>query len=205
MLALSKDIESDRGKWQRLENVLTASDYSVSMAPPEVGTLENGPASKLKVVVERKVRDSEVDLHTRDDWHKLVAQIALAVMSLLLPYLSRDEAPPLPDGDTEGGAHEVTATRYERSPENRAACIVLHGTRCCVCGISMEEVYGSVGQGYIQVHHLQPVAQAGMHVVDPSKDLVPLCPNCHAMIHRRTPPLTPEELRSQMLSSGQDA
>lgn len=36
------------------------------------------------------------------------------------------------------------------------------------------------------------------HIVDPIKELFPLCPNCHAMIHRKTPPYTINQLKKIM-------
>uniref|UniRef100_UPI0004A48CA4 HNH endonuclease n=1 Tax=Vibrio parahaemolyticus TaxID=670 RepID=UPI0004A48CA4 len=43
-----------------------------------------------------------------------------------------------------------------------------------------------VGEGYIHIHHKVPVSQLGTStLVDPEKDLVPLCANCHAMVHRK--------------------
>ena len=52
-------------------------------------------------------------------------------------------------------------------------------------GISMnfEQVYGELGKDYIEVHHLHPVSQ-GERQVNPIEDLIPLCSNCHSMIHR---------------------
>ena len=40
--------------------------------------------------------------------------------------------------------------------------------------------------------------------IDPVNELVPLCPNCHAMIHRgnEAKPLSVEELRAMMRPSG---
>ena len=59
------------------------------------------------------------------------------------------------------------------------------------------EKYGDIGKDYIEVHHLIPVSQMGAnYIVDPIKDLAPLCSNCHSMIHKKNPPYTIEELRS---------
>ena len=57
-------------------------------------------------------------------------------------------------------------------------------------------VYGAIGYGYIEIHHVVPVSRmvAG-YVVDPRSDLIPLCANCHAMVHRRDPPITLDDLR----------
>ena len=65
---------------------------------------------------------------------------------------------------------------------------------------SFTEVYGeAIGSGYIQVHHLRPMAKRGArYKVNPLRDLRPVCPNCHAMIHRREPPYTIKELKAMM-------
>lgn len=98
---------------------------------------------------------------------------------------------------TEGSPTEVRLTRYERNPAARCACIDRWGLCCCVCGFGFEAVYGPLGAGYIQVHHLVPLAEIGeQYEVDPVNDLRPVCPNCHAMLHRLDPVLTIDELRS---------
>jgi 5-methylcytosine-specific restriction protein A len=56
--------------------------------------------------------------------------------------------------------------------------------------------YGRLGLGFIHVHHLVPISAIGSEYrVDPLADLVPVCPNCHAMLHRSEPPLAIERLR----------
>ncbi len=113
-----------------------------------------------------------------------------------------------PDGLPEGGSIRVLVNRYERNYSNRAACIEIQGSSCLACGFNFEEAYGTIGEGFIHVHHVTPVSQiiAG-YIVNPATDLVPLCPNCHAMAHRTSPPLTVEELRKLLMtkntSSGQ--
>jgi 5-methylcytosine-specific restriction protein A len=95
---------------------------------------------------------------------------------------------------------KVTANRYEVSPQARAACIRHHGSSCAACGFNFEAAYGGVGKDYIQVHHIVPAAEQGAdYQLDPLTDLVPLCANCHAMAHQRTPvPYSPAELRRLM-------
>lgn len=103
---------------------------------------------------------------------------------------------------SEGMATTVLVNRYERSPEAREACIRHYSCSCQVCGINFQERYGPVGIDFIHVHHVVPIAQVGHnYVVNPIKDLVPVCPNCHAMLHRREPPLTVEALRA-LLNDG---
>jgi HNH endonuclease len=53
-----------------------------------------------------------------------------------------------------------------------------------------------VASVYLHVHHLRPLSQAGgARAVDPVADLRPVCPNCHAVLHRREPVFSIEELR----------
>ncbi|QXW18918.1 HNH endonuclease [Comamonas aquatica] len=105
----------------------------------------------------------------------------------------------LPQGVTyaEGSGQQVMVNRYERSLEARNACIEHYGTACQVCGLDFSEKYGELGSGFIHVHHRVQIASIGRaYHVDPINDLAPVCPNCHAMLHRREPPLEIEELRA---------
>jgi len=63
--------------------------------------------------------------------------------------------------------------------------------------MNFAERYGEIGDRFIHVHHLREISSVGAeYVVDPVEDLRPLCPNCHAMAHRRKPALSVSELRS---------
>jgi hypothetical protein len=97
---------------------------------------------------------------------------------------------------SEGTRFEVTASVIERNPAARDACLRYHGVRCAACNFDFAEQYGEIGSGFIHVHHLSPLsAVTEVRQVDPARDLIPLCPNCHAMVHRTRPPLTIEALR----------
>ena len=99
----------------------------------------------------------------------------------------------------EGGQKTVWVNRYERNPRARALAIAAHGLRCSVCDMSFLERYGEAAASYIQVHHQIPVSsRGGEYVLDPVKDLRPVCPNCHAVIHTQDPPYSLEEVRSMM-------
>jgi hypothetical protein len=97
----------------------------------------------------------------------------------------------------EGAKKQVTVNAYERNPRAREACIAHHGNSCTVCGFDFGRQYGAIGAGYIHVHHLKPLSEIGAkYEVDPEKDLRPVCPNCHAMLHIKKEQLyTIEELR----------
>ena len=97
----------------------------------------------------------------------------------------------------EGAVFRVIVNAYERNPEARRRCIERHGTNCCVCGFNFGGVYGEVAEGYIHVHHLRPLSEIGReYVIDPIEDLRPVCPNCHAVLHRRIPAFSIEEIRA---------
>ena len=66
-----------------------------------------------------------------------------------------------------------------------------------VCGFNFEDRYGTHGKGFIHVHHLDPLAQGEREVV-PERDLRPVCPNCHYMLHRNGKLLSPEVLKGKM-------
>ena len=101
----------------------------------------------------------------------------------------------------EGLKKSVIVNKYERDIEARLKCIEAHGTACKACGINLGVVYGpELGKRYIHIHHLVPLKDiGGEYSVDPIKDLIPLCPNCHSMVHQVDPPLAVEALRSIIL------
>lgn len=102
----------------------------------------------------------------------------------------------------EGAKVTITANRYERNSVARKLCIAKWGTRCAACSIDMSEVYGPRGAGFIHVHHLNPIGkQKGEYRLDPINDLRPVCPNCHAIIHRYDPPLQIDELKALVKSA----
>lgn len=97
----------------------------------------------------------------------------------------------------EGQQFTVEQTKYERNSVARQKCIEQFGLSCQVCFCNFSEKYGSIGQGFIHVHHIVPISeQNGAYEVNPTKDLVPVCPNCHAMIHTKIPPYSIEELKT---------
>ena len=99
----------------------------------------------------------------------------------------------------EGAAVTVSVSTYERSAEARAICIAHHGYTCKVCGFDFQRFYGDLGKNYIHVHHIIPLSEVRQaRKVDPVNDLIPICPNCHAMIHSTKPTLTIEQLRAYL-------
>jgi 5-methylcytosine-specific restriction protein A len=103
----------------------------------------------------------------------------------------------------EGAVSQILVNRFERDPKARALSIRRHGAKCLVCGFDFEASFGPIGAGFIHVHHIVQLAEIrSTYVVDPVNDLKPVCPNCHAMLHRRTPPYSIDELRALLLRAG---
>lgn len=101
----------------------------------------------------------------------------------------------------EGTPNQVIQTRYERNPHARKACIEYYGYSCAVCNFNFQHVYGDLGKDFIHVHHLTHVSKIGkQYSVDPINDLRPVCPNCHAMLHRGKEELSIEELKSLIVA-----
>ena len=99
-------------------------------------------------------------------------------------------------GYEEGKEINEQHLKYERNLINRELCLLANGYRCNVCGFLFEEKYGQIGNDFIEVHHVKPVSMMNEnYIVDPIKDLVPLCSNCHSMIHKNNPPFTVSELQ----------
>lgn len=101
-----------------------------------------------------------------------------------------------PEQYFEGAVKTITVNAYERSREARSKCIQHHGWKCGVCGYAMADLYGTLGERVIHVHHLRELANLGeQYEVDPIKDLRPVCPNCHAILHTSSPAMSITQLR----------
>lgn len=74
--------------------------------------------------------------------------------------------------------HAKLREARSRSPDGRLRCEVPG------CGFDFEDTYGPIGIGYAQVHHRRPLADASKPVTTRLEDLVVICANCHAMVHR---------------------
>jgi 5-methylcytosine-specific restriction protein A len=100
----------------------------------------------------------------------------------------------------EGAKKEVIVNQYERNQMARKQCLEAHGYKCKVCEMTFESRYGEMGKGFIHVHHIVPISAIGTkYKINPENDLIPVCPNCHAMLHKSG--LTAEELRQEFLKN----
>jgi len=161
--------------------------------------------NRTSVASDRDVRDilnrlSETDLAERYKNNCGTALRAyLRYFGQAQPEFSYPEEIQNPENFVEGAKKQITVNSYERDSGARNRAIEIHGLNCFVCDMSFENTYGEIGIGFIHIHHLTPLHEVGNeYQVSPEDDLVPVCPNCHAMLHRSNNPPTIEQLKDAM-------
>jgi hypothetical protein len=141
------------------------------------------PLSATKVEVEKslfyKICKSDATGYNSEDNIMLENTITNDIKSMELENLKYFSG-------SEGRIKEIYVNHYERNPKLRIAAIKIHGLKCMACGFDFNEFYSERGQNFIEVHHLRPVSKLGSEgdIVDPEKDMIVVCSNCHRMIHR---------------------
>lgn len=87
---------------------------------------------------------------------------------------------------SEGAVKTILVNKYERNTTAKNECIKFYGTQCKVCGFKFSEKYGLKFENKIHVHHIKPISEIGEeYQIDPIKDLIPVCPNCHMILHSK--------------------
>jgi 5-methylcytosine-specific restriction protein A len=140
-------------------------------------------------------------------WYRLKPELKEAMQEL---YEASSEILPPEEIDAEiaehfyeGARKQVYVNRYERNREARDQCVKYYGATCIICGFDFEKMYGAIGHNVIHVHHLKPLSEIGeSYHVDPINDLRPVCPNCHVIIHKRTPPYSIDEVLAMIKNAG---
>lgn len=103
-------------------------------------------------------------------------------------FFSNDVVTDLKETFREGSAKDIIQTRYERNPEARKRCLSMYGYSCKVCAFNFKDHFGEIGKNFVHVHHINQISEIGEdYEIDPMKDLIPVCPNCHSMIHLKDP------------------
>ena len=121
----------------------------------------------------------------------IVAEYVLSIYAMIFSLISFEI-----EGFSEGKEIKVISTKHERNTLNRQICLEAKGYKCSVCNILLEDIYGPIAKRFIEVHHSNPIADMDdNYVVKPIKELFPVCPNCHAMLHRKNPPYSIDELK----------
>lgn len=174
------EIYADSSATTGLSTRRVESEYpELTKAQSQANEEEPFNSSSKKDAHERSLNDTHQDIPRLEDQHIFPDEIQ--------------------DADTyyEGAKQTVIVNSYERNPKARSQCIEHYGAICRVCDFNFEKKYGAIGSGFTHVHHLTPLPDIGEeYEVDPIIDLRPVCPNCHAMLHKKQPPYSIEELKS---------
>ncbi|HEX4064016.1 MAG TPA: HNH endonuclease [Streptosporangiaceae bacterium] len=179
---------ADEPDMELLRRRLTSAQGSIAQAPEASKGGNSTKRIRLRLVVPG---------FAPDDADRLAVALSAATPDDQ-PYRSPEESPP-GKPFAEGAVTQVTVNKYERDPRARRACLDHFGYRCSVCDLDFEERYGELGRGFIHVHHLKELSAVGPdYRVDPREDLRPVCPNCHAMLHKVSPAMPVEELRRRL-------
>lgn len=99
----------------------------------------------------------------------------------------------------EGAVTRVPVNRFERDRRARDQCLLEQGRHCTVCGMSFGKRYGPAVEGLIHVHHIVPLSEIREgYSPNPKLDLVPICANCHAVVHAGGRTRSIDEVRSML-------
>ncbi|MDE2125483.1 MAG: HNH endonuclease [Armatimonadetes bacterium] len=174
---------------------------------PEDDAIWSAPWRSLDLTIRRGMLainegDADADMRQIELWTVRAAAAVLALLPLEIDSEESGEVAPDFAGLPEGTEARIDVNRYERDRRNRAAALAIHGYFCKACDLDMGERYGPAAAGLIEVHHVTQVSEVGPgYIIDPKSDLMPLCPNCHAVAHRRSPPFSVDELREMQRPS----
>ena len=140
------------------------------------------------MTLEEIVAEELIKIEQCDSWGKLADSLGIEISyddSKLPEELDEEEDEPI----IEGAKRTIKINSYERDPRAKKKCKEYYLKRdgrvfCQVCGFDFGKVYGPEYDNMIHVHHIVPVSEIGEeYVVDPIKDLIPVCPNCHMVLH----------------------
>lgn len=105
------------------------------------------------------------------------------------PYLSAEEGAEVLRAHLKRERSSKLVNRFKRQ---------LKEFRCSICSFDFEQVYGDLGRGFIEAHHVVPISSMKPGDETRIQDLVPVCSNCHRMLHRKYPTLGSDDLRALM-------
>ncbi|MBK3520041.1 HNH endonuclease [Carboxylicivirga marina] len=165
---LSEYEKSQTGKYARLKLIEQVSNNQMRLDNLKQNGLNAAPQGPIKIKNDKLLKYIETyftDNYQTDYFPEIVGESTV---------------------EYEGAKKTVIVNKYERSSKARENAIKHHGLNCKICGLNFKELYGEIGIDFIHIHHLVPIHEiAENYRIDFKKDLIPVCPNCHAMLHRK--------------------
>lgn len=222
LLQLLYSCDNKSATAKQLATLLSPNNPAIIIANRQIGTLGRTIADFLNVIPGDTYQDDEGNLQGYfSGWFNMISdgyskktgwtllpeiQKALENLGLVNGGLPIEERLPTEtqvfDEKSflrEGKVIQVFVNKYERNQRARIQCIEALGDKCYACGFDFEQTYGDIAKGFIHVHHIRPLSEIKEeYSVDPENDLVPLCPNCHAVVHLTKPELTISELKERL-------
>jgi 5-methylcytosine-specific restriction protein A len=99
----------------------------------------------------------------------------------------------------EGTVVTVLVNKLERDKKARQTALKIHGSICMGCGIDFKKTYGKDIESIIEIHYTIPLKKLIKdRKTNPETDLIPLCPNCHAVVHSKKEVMTLKELQTRV-------
>lgn len=188
-----------------LQKTNGVSSYRVE-APAKKAVLL--PIEQRELIIPRAVKggigQSNVWFANKEESQSIVSQV--------VALINGKGVAALPDVDQrksiqEGNPRLVAHFRRERNAAivkaKKSVVLKATGKLCCeACGFDFKEIYGDLGEGFCEVHHIHPLAKSDGQVKTELKDLAVICSNCHRVIHRTEPMVSIEKLSNILRSRG---
>lgn len=108
---------------------------------------------------------------------------------------NRKEEPmltPQEESSINGDKPEDYKTRLKRE------CLEYYGAICDICGFDFGYTYGEAYEQCIEVHNIHQDGEEISEQTNAVQDLIPICCNCHHVIHSQTPPIPVEKMRKMV-------
>lgn len=103
------------------------------------------------------------------------------------------------EGATYFWLHKARERNREVVELAKKRFVAIHSDLFCqVCGFSFGKTYGELGAGFIEAHHVKPIASMQPGEVTKVEDIMLLCSNCHSVVHRGDAVTTLKKLMSSM-------
>jgi len=173
---------------------LEAKVLKLKIHPENIYILDNPIELPRNVYSSKNYRISTAKIIEKEVYEKIKNHVSFYIHSI--------ENPEFPDGRERERIHKIkerNTTVVKLAKEqyfNRT-----RSYKCEICEFDFYEVYGDIGYGYIEAHHIKPVSEFSTVEMVTIDDFVMLCSNCHKMIHRRRPWLSYVEINNLLLKA----
>jgi 5-methylcytosine-specific restriction protein A len=160
-----------------------------------INDFENGCTKITKFQILGELKNIDFSELEEEVLTQICSEVVWQILCLMMVFLQKRISDDYLSSK-EGEETLKTVKEYERNPIYRDIVMALRGTACTVCEMQYEDKYGAYGKNFIEIHHLTPASTLKHgYKFNPLTDLVPVCSNCHAIIHRKKKPYTISDMR----------